>query len=519
MRNIKRIALLLSLVLLASMTGCARKSRRPALPAAPLQASLTAESADTGETASTDEMAPMMKSAAVSASRTVVMEEPVETLLEQFAEPLENEGALYQDYVQAHRSAYVKLRQRPEEVLPLILPELLSDRKALECYSDDTSRTTLLYCLFKDILQGEPFSWDGDSYRYLSDMLAEFIQFVSEHELKDSSWFEENAPLTGLCAASMKTKPSLRLNMTACEGMSNAQALTNAKRVFAAALEGRDEDTYGFAPWPDGIENGFDFTTTWTLSQAETDDVTLTAVDPDTGETVSLRYLSNEAERESILNGFGTLLWTKADGETEELPSENAHLCASCVRGRDTPVQDGEFVLENGVETGMDYNTVLLLIGKPNQVWSDTMAGVGMEASGMMYVFHYDDQLVWRLRGINFRFAEDTSTGVTSTLPAAREIALGDTMQSVFDKLPDGDKTLGRVREPPVRGRQLLCARYRLSRRSCSQRHICKNRPNRQVDGFVLNQQKAAAFPIITEETVSPRRQSLLSRNRVLTSG
>ena len=96
MRNIKRIALLLSLVLLASMTGCARKSRRPALPSAPLQASLTAESADTGETASTDEMAPMMKSAAVSASRAVVMEEPVETLLEQFAEPLENEDALYQ---------------------------------------------------------------------------------------------------------------------------------------------------------------------------------------------------------------------------------------------------------------------------------------------------------------------------------------------------------------------------------------------------------------------------------------
>ena len=368
MRNIKRIALLLSLVLLASMTGCARKSRRPALPAAPLQASLTAESADTGETASTDEMAPMMKSAAVSASRAVVMEEPVETLLEQFAEPLENEDALYQDYVQAHRSAYVKLRQRPEEVLPLILPELLSDRKELECYSDDTSRTTLLYCLFKDILQGEPFSWDADSYRYLSDRLAEFIQFVSEHELEDGGWFDENAPLTGLCAASMKTKPSLRLNMTACEGMSNAQALTNAKRVFAAALEGRDEDTYGFAPWPDGIENGFDFTTTWTLSQAETDDVTLTAVDPDTGETVSLRYLSNQAERESILNGFGTLLWTKADGETEELPSENAHLVASCVRGRDTPVQDGEFVLENGVETGMDYNMVLALIGEPNQV-------------------------------------------------------------------------------------------------------------------------------------------------------
>ena len=70
------------------------------------------------------------------------------------------------------------------------------------------------------------------------------------------------------------------------------------------------------------------------------------------------------------------------------------------------------------------------------------MAGVGMEAGGVMYVFNYDEQLILRLRGINFRFAEDTSTGVTSTLPAAREIALGDTMQSVCDKLPDGDKTL-----------------------------------------------------------------------------
>ena len=99
-----------------------------------------------------------------------------------------------------------------------------------------------------------------------------------------------------------------------------------ASRKNGAEVDVYKRQTYGFAPWPDGIENGFDFTTTWTLSQAETDDVTLTAVDPDTGETVSLRYLSNQAERESILNGFGTLLWTKADGETEELPSENAHL-------------------------------------------------------------------------------------------------------------------------------------------------------------------------------------------------
>ena len=442
MKHTKRIALLLALILLTGLTGCARKSRRPALPAAPLQPAFTAESADTGETASADEPAPMMKSAAAGASRTVVMEEPVETLLEQFVEPLEQEGALYQDYVQAHRSAYVKLRQRPEEVLPLILPELLSDVTALERYSDDTSRATLLYCLLKDALQDEPFSWDGDSYRYLSDMLAEFIQFVSEHELEDSGWFEENAPLTGLCAASMKTRPALRLNMTACNPMYNAQALTNAKQVFSAALDGRDAERYGFDAWPEGMEQGFDFTTDWTLSQVETGDVTLAATDPDTGKTVSLRYIPNEAECGSILCGYGTLVWTKADGETVELASQNAQLRRAGAVSFDIPVQDYEFVLENGVETGMDYHTVVSLTGTPNQVWSDTMAGVGMEADGVMYVFNYDEQLIWRLRGINFRFAEDTSTGVTSELPAVRGIKLGDTMQSVFDKLPAGDKTL-----------------------------------------------------------------------------
>ena len=93
-------------------------------------------------------------------------------------------------------------------------------------------------------------------------------------------------------------------------------------------------------------------------------------------------------------------------------------------------------VLENGVEIGMDYNTVLALIGTPNQVWSDTMAGMGMERLGVMYDFHYDENLVMRLHNISFRFAEDTSTGITSALPAARGIALGEAMQSVFSKMP-----------------------------------------------------------------------------------
>lgn len=40
-----------------------------------------------------------------------------------------------------------------------------------------------------------------------------------------------------------------------------------------------------------GHRSGLDFTADWALLQAETGDVTLTATDSDTKETVSLRYV------------------------------------------------------------------------------------------------------------------------------------------------------------------------------------------------------------------------------------
>ena len=451
MKAKRYLALLLAAALALGLSACSRPSRRPALPAAPLQSAFKQDEADLGqgETASL-RSAPTMERAEAGIAQAMAPEQTTEELLAEFTAPLEDENALYQDYTTEHRTAYKALRAQPEAVIMLVLPELLSDVTALERYSDDTSRTTLLYCLLKDTLQNEPFSWDGDSYRYLSDMLAEFIQFVSGHEVSDGDdWFTQHAPLTGLCAAVMKAKPSLRLNMTACEPTLNAQVLTNAKRVFAAALENRDAERFGFEAWEDGMEDGFDFTTDWTLAQEDTGAVTLTAVDPDTKQAASLRYLPNEAERESLVDGFGTLLWTKPGGETVEMPSQNADAAFAAATYAE-PMQDYEFVLENGVETGMDYNTVVSLTGLPNQVWSDTMAGVGMEAGGVMYVFGYDEQLILRLHQINFRFAEDTSTGVTAELPAAREIALGDTMQSVFDRLPDGDKTLKKWAEQTV---------------------------------------------------------------------
>lgn len=439
MKKNQFFALLFALALFAGLTGCARKSRRPALPAAPLQPAFTAEEADAGGESAA---APMRKSAVGEAVNVPVVEQTTEALLDEFTQPLETEDALYQDYTTEHRSQYKMLRQRPEEVIELVLPALLSDVTALECYSDETSRATLLYCLLKDTLQNEPFSWDGDSYRRLSDMLAEFIQFVSEKELTEGdNWFTENAPLTGFCAAVMKSSPVLRLNMTPCESMTNAQALTNAKRVFAAALEGADAETFGFDAWPEEPVNGFDFTTQWTLSQEETGAVTLAAVDPDTKKEARLTYTPNAAELHSILSGYGTLELTRPDGETVCLRSANADRSFTPAAHTE-PVQDYELALENGVEIGMDYNTVLALLGTPRQTWSDTMAGMGMESRGVLYAFGYDENFVMRLQQINFRLAGDAFTGTDSELPAAREIRLRDTMQSVFDKLPDGDKTL-----------------------------------------------------------------------------
>lgn len=434
-------ALLLAAALAAGLCACSRPNRRPALPAAPLQSSFTTGQAEIAE--QTAEGARQPASGSAPAAKAAP-QQTTEALLEAFVAPVAAQDALYQDYTTQHRKEYLQLRQRPEEVIALVLPELLSDPAKLECYSDETSRTTLLYCLLKDTLQDEPFCWDGDSYRYLSDMLAEFIQFVGGHEVFDGDdWFTKHAPRTGLCAAAMKTIPSLRLSMTPCEPMTNAQALTNAKLVFAAALENRDAERFGFSPWEDGMADGFDFTTDWTLMQNEAGAVTLTATDPDTAEAVSLCYEPNEAERRSLLSGYGTLVRTTADGETLRLPSQNCER-AFVPAGSGDRVQDYEMVLENGVEIGMDYNTVLSLIGTPDKVWSDTMVGVGMASEGVSYSFLYDDQLILRLRSVGFRFAEDTVLQTTAALPAARGIALGDSMQSVFEKIPAVDTVLKR---------------------------------------------------------------------------
>lgn len=433
-QSILAAALALSLAL--SLAACARPNRRPTLPAARLTPAVSAETAP----------APGAQAGARSIAGTTGAQqeqESIKELLDAFTSPLEA-GSLYQDYTEQHRAQYRKLRARGEEALREVLPELLGDVSALACYTDETSRTTLLYCLMKDILQDEPFSWDGDGYRYISDMLAEFIQFVSGRVLEDGEEaLAESAPLISLCADILREKPALRLNMTACLPIVNAQILTNAKLVFAAALEGKDAAQYGFEAWPENIESAFGANTDWTLTQDESGAVTLTAEDPESGTCVKLQYLPNPAEKASLLYGYGGLVFTKADGEEVLLNSQNWDMGYAPASAKD-PVQDDELVLENGVEIGMDYNTVCALVGSLDSVWSDTMAGMGLASCGVCYNFQYDGNLIMRLTDISFRFAEDTWLNETSELPAARGIRLNDTIEAVFEKLPAKDTVLKR---------------------------------------------------------------------------
>ncbi len=95
MKQKRLVAALLTLVLLAGLTGCARKSRRPALPAAPLQSTFKQDEADLGqgETASL-QSAPVMKREAAGTAQAMAPEQTTEELLEAFLQPIEKADAV-----------------------------------------------------------------------------------------------------------------------------------------------------------------------------------------------------------------------------------------------------------------------------------------------------------------------------------------------------------------------------------------------------------------------------------------
>ena len=377
-------------------------------------------------------------------------EEVVQPTVEEVDEPAEETRSaqelldVYLGRDNAPAQAAEELLEQPEEAAALAMQELLTlpDGSLFDAASGDTEAGKL-YRLFIRALAGDTVRWNADESEYLNgnlsesssvtDLLTSYFFFVSTHYREDGmAWLEENMPVSASALrAAWEADPSLRLSMTPCSPIPNGGVLENAKRVFAAALR---HDTqalteYGYL----GLLPAWQLDTSgdWALSQSDDGVVTLQLTD------CALRYTPGAAEMQSRFAGYGMVEYLPQTGEPERMQAVGYGAEAVDLADYSQPLRDGEVVLENGVQLGMDYETVLALLGDHAQVLSSG----GLEASGVEYGFYQGNGLVRRLYSVSYRLAEDTWLGKTAQLAAPRDIHLGDTMQSVFDKIP-GDTEL-----------------------------------------------------------------------------
>lgn len=104
------------------------------------------------------------------------------------------------------------------------------------------------------------------------------------------------------------------------------------------------------------------------------------------------------------------------------------------------PLSDDEVVLSNGVRLGMTYEEVAALVGDNINNFSD-----GDEESycfgynGAFYIFSANESGELILWHISIQNSDNFGQAVD---PVFRDIRLGDTMESVFDKFPVIDRTL-----------------------------------------------------------------------------
>ena len=417
----RMMAMLLALALLAALlTGCAAK----------LPENETAQPPQNAERATAEEV--------------------VQPTVEEVDEPAEETRSaqelldVYLGRDNAPAQAAEELLAQPEQAAALAMQELLRlpEGSLYDAASGDTE-TGKLYRLFTRALAGDTVRWNADESEYLNgnlsesssvtDLLTSYFFFVSAHYREDGmAWLEENMPVSAsVLRAAWEADPSLRLSMTPCSPIPNGGVLENAKRVFAAALR---HDTqalteYGYL----GLLPAWQVDTSgdWALSQDESGVVTLQLTD------CALRYTPGAAEMQSRFAGYGMVEYLPQTGEPERMQAVGYGAEAVDLTDYTQPLRDGEVVLENGVQLGMDYETVLALLGDHAQVLSSG----GLEASGVEYGFYQGNGLVRRLYSVSYRLAEDTWLGKTAQLAAPRGIHLGDTMQSVFDKIP-GDTEL-----------------------------------------------------------------------------
>jgi len=117
-------------------------------------------------------------------------------------------------------------------------------------------------------------------------------------------------------------------------------------------------------------------------------------------------------------------------------------------------VQDCEFILANGAFFGMDYDMVKSLCANDvcEFTYDDPAVG-GFLKDGVFYGFYADDEGVLRLRSLNIQDAQEYygDYGIVNQ-SIIRGIKLGDTMQSVFEKIPAVDTTLRKAQWQYVYG-------------------------------------------------------------------
>lgn len=108
------------------------------------------------------------------------------------------------------------------------------------------------------------------------------------------------------------------------------------------------------------------------------------------------------------------------------------------------PVQDCELVMENGVFFGMDYNLVKEICGGDvYEFESDDESVASFLSDGVFYGFSADEKGILRLSSMNMQDSQEYygDYGIVN-MGLFRDIHIGDTLESVFAKIPAEDTTL-----------------------------------------------------------------------------
>lgn len=170
-------------------------------------------------------------------------------------------------------------------------------------------------------------------------------------------------------------------------------------------------------------------------------------VDYFSGMNADLHYLDADAVWTMDLSEDGQMMivtMTRGDAsltlsyslQTQEISSDNrlATTMTLTVYDSNTPLQASEFTLPRGLRFGMSYDEAYWLCGDAVSDAFTGEVGRSFTCEGYTYSFGDDDILYY----VMIR----STSGESDSAPTVRGIRLGDSIDSVFDKLPCTDREL-----------------------------------------------------------------------------